>query len=63
MPRAVASPPLEASRAGWAPGSGDAGSLAKQLAAYTTTEQFMDGLRYLLDGIMKQVTTDPECGR
>lgn len=42
---------LEASRAGWAPGSEDASSLAQQLAAYTTTEQFIDGLRYLLEGI------------
>ena len=29
----------------------DADSLAQQLAAYTTTEQFRAGLRYLLDGI------------
>jgi TetR/AcrR family tetracycline transcriptional repressor len=42
---------LEASRAGWAPRSGEADSLAQQLAAYTTAEQFMDGLRYLLEGI------------
>jgi TetR/AcrR family transcriptional regulator, tetracycline repressor protein len=51
---------LEASRAGWAPGSGDADSLAQQLAAYTSAGQFMDGLRYLLDGFSKQVTTDLE---
>lgn len=51
---------LEASRAGWAPDDGDASGLAQQLAAYTTTGQFMDGLRYLLDGISKEVTTDLE---
>jgi AcrR family transcriptional regulator len=54
---------LEASRAGWAPGSGDVDSLAQQLAAYTTAGQFMDGLRYLLDGISKQVTTGLEHGQ
>jgi TetR/AcrR family transcriptional regulator, tetracycline repressor protein len=42
---------LEASRAGWVPGSGDITSLAKQLAAYTTAGQFIEGLRYLLEGI------------
>jgi AcrR family transcriptional regulator len=43
---------LEASRASWAPDSGeDANRLAQQLAAYTTTGQFMAGLRYLLEGI------------
>lgn len=42
---------LEAARAGWAPGSGDADSLARQLAAYTTTGQFTEGLQYLLEGI------------
>ncbi len=57
---------LEASRAGSAPstedastedastedpGGGDAGSLGRQLAAYTTTEQFITGLHYLLQGI------------
>jgi len=50
---------LEASRAGWAPDSReDASRLAQQLAAYTTTEQFMDGLRYLLDGIGRHTTQD-----
>jgi len=48
---------LEASRAGWAPSGGDAGGLAQQLAAYTTTGQFMDGLRYLLDGIGRHATS------
>lgn len=42
---------LEASRAGWVPGSGDVTSLAQQLAAYTTAGQFIEGLRYLLEGI------------
>jgi hypothetical protein len=42
---------LEASRARRGPGSADAGSLARQLSAYTTTRQFTEGLRYLLDGI------------
>jgi AcrR family transcriptional regulator len=54
---------LEASRARWAPDSGDAGSLAQQLAAYTTAEQFMDGLRYLLEGIGRQAGTGPEPGQ
>jgi TetR/AcrR family transcriptional regulator, tetracycline repressor protein len=42
---------LEASRAGWVPGSGEVTSLAQQLAAYTTARQFIEGLRYLLEGI------------
>jgi TetR/AcrR family transcriptional regulator, tetracycline repressor protein len=42
---------LEASRAGWGPASGDVASLAQQLAAYTTAGQFIEGLRYLLEGI------------
>ena len=47
---------LEASRAGSAPGTddasgGDAGRLGRQLAAYTTTGQFITGLHYLLQGI------------
>jgi hypothetical protein len=40
---------LEASRARRDPG--DASALARQLAAYTTTGQFTEGLRYLLEGI------------
>jgi AcrR family transcriptional regulator len=51
---------LEASRAGWVPGDGEVSGLAQQLAAYTTTSRFLDGLRYLLEGISKQVTTGPE---
>lgn len=42
---------LEASRARGTPDVRDAGDLARQLAAYTTTGQFMDGLGYLLEGI------------
>jgi hypothetical protein len=42
---------LEASRARWTPEDGEVDSLARQLAAYTTGDQFLDGLRYLLDGI------------
>jgi AcrR family transcriptional regulator len=42
---------LEASRARRDPGSEDASGLARQLAAYTTTRQFTEGLRYLLEGI------------
>ena len=42
---------LEASRARQAPGGEHADRLARQLAAYTTTRQFIDGLRYLLEGV------------
>jgi AcrR family transcriptional regulator len=54
---------LEASRAGWAPGGGDASGPARQLAAYTTTEQFMHGLSYLLEGISAHPRTGLEPGR
>ena len=55
---------LEASRAGWSPDSGqDSNRLACQLAAYTTTEQFIDGLRYLLEGIGRNAGTGPEPGQ
>jgi AcrR family transcriptional regulator len=54
---------LEASRARSAPGTEDAPGLAQQLAAYTTTEQFMNGLRYLLEGIGRHVTPGTEPGR
>ena len=46
---------LEASRADWAPGSAQAGSVARQLAAFTTTEQFTEGLQYLLEGIGRHI--------
>jgi TetR/AcrR family transcriptional regulator, tetracycline repressor protein len=42
---------LEASRAGAPPAGEDAGDLGRQLAAYTTTGQFTNGLHYLLQGI------------
>jgi TetR/AcrR family transcriptional regulator, tetracycline repressor protein len=51
---------LEASRSGWIPDSGDVSSLAQQLAAYTTTGQFIEGLRYLLAGIGRQAKTGRE---
>jgi AcrR family transcriptional regulator len=54
---------LEASRARAAPGAEDGSSLAQQLAAYTATEQFMSGLRYLLEGIGRHVTPDSEPSR
>ena len=54
---------LEASRAGWVPDSEDISSLAQQLAAYTTAEQFMNGLRYLLEGIGGHVRTDQGSGQ
>lgn len=34
-----------------APGRADVSDLARQLAAYTTTGQFTEGLHYLLEGI------------
>jgi AcrR family transcriptional regulator len=46
---------LEASRGSWVPDSGDISSLAHQLAAYTTAGQFIEGLRYLLEGIGRHV--------
>jgi AcrR family transcriptional regulator len=55
---------LEASRAGRASDSNqDASKLAQQLAAYTTTEQFMAGLRYLLEGIGSHGTPGPDPGQ
>ena len=42
---------LEASRARQAPGGEHANGLVRQLAAYTTTRQFTDGLNYLLEGV------------
>ena len=42
---------LEASRARQAPGGEHGDGLARQLAAYTTAEQFQEGLRYLLEGV------------
>ena len=42
---------LEASRARRDPGSEEDSALVRQLAAYTTTGRFTEGLRYLLRGI------------
>lgn len=53
---------LEASRSGWAAGNEDAGGLAAQLAAYTSAGQFMEGLRYLLEGIGRHVQASREPG-
>jgi AcrR family transcriptional regulator len=49
---------LEASRAAWTPGPDEPGQLAKQLADYTTPRQFGEGLRYLLEGIERQVSLE-----
>ena len=58
---------LEASRAGSAPGredarGEDAGHLGRQLAAYTATGQFIQGLRYLLQGISSRAGTTRQGG-
>jgi len=37
----------------------DAGDLSRQLAAYTTTGQFIKGLRYMLQGISGHAETAP----
>jgi hypothetical protein len=54
---------LEASRASSAPSGEDASGLAQQLAAYTTTEQFMEGLRCLLEGVGTHARTGLEPGQ
>jgi TetR/AcrR family tetracycline transcriptional repressor len=51
---------LEASRASWAPEVSGTSDLAKRLAAYTTTAQFTEGLRYQLEGISSKITADRE---
>ena len=53
---------LEASRTAAGSGNGVAGGLAEQLAAYTTTGQFLEGLRYLLAGIGGQVKARRKAG-
>ncbi len=53
---------LEASRAQRASASGDTSSLAHQLVAYTTAGQFMEGLRYLLEGIGRHARTGRKPG-
>jgi AcrR family transcriptional regulator len=50
---------LEAARASSAPSAGDAGDLARQLAAYTTTGQFTEGLHYLIEGISSHAGNKP----
>lgn len=42
---------LEASREGWHPPEREVGPIAARLAAYTTPQQFAEGLAALLDGI------------
>jgi AcrR family transcriptional regulator len=49
---------LEASRAGWKPPSHQAGSLAEELAAYTTPRQFAEGLGYLLEALDRRRTPE-----
>ena len=41
---------LEASRSDWKP-SRETGAVAQRLAAFTTSRQFAEGLRYLLNGL------------
>jgi len=53
---------LEASRAREACAEHDADDLARQLAAYTTPQQFADGLGYLLEGVSLSTRVDPDRG-
>lgn len=46
---------LEASRAGWTATDSAPDALANQLAAFTTSRQFAEGLRYLVEGIEREV--------
>jgi TetR/AcrR family transcriptional regulator, tetracycline repressor protein len=46
---------LEASRAAGVPDIRNVSSLAQELAAYTTAGQFIEGLRYLLEGISRHL--------
>jgi AcrR family transcriptional regulator len=46
---------LEASRAAWRPTNQPVDDLSHQLAAYTTPQQFIEGLNYLLDGISSSI--------
>ena len=48
---------LEASRARWTAPASEVDSVAHQLATYTTPAQFAVGLRYLLEGIERDVET------
>ena len=46
---------LQASRQGWVvPEEGVSSALARQLAGYTTSRQFAEGLGYLLEGFQRQ---------
>jgi TetR/AcrR family tetracycline transcriptional repressor len=51
---------LEASRADWTPDERDGDDLGRQLAAYTSTAQFTEGLRYLAAGIGRHTISSPE---
>ena len=51
---------LEASRADWTPDERDGDDLGRQLAAYTSTAQFTEGLRYLAAGIGRPTISSPE---
>lgn len=42
---------LEASREGWHPPDGELGPVGRRLAAFTTPQQFADGLAFLLEGL------------
>jgi len=53
---------LEASRARAARAERDADDLARRLAAYTTPQQFAEGLGYLLEGVSLSARVDPERG-
>jgi AcrR family transcriptional regulator len=53
---------LEASRAGWTDGGAGTEDLGRQLSAYTTTAQFTQGLRYLLEGISRHTAPGPGPG-
>jgi len=46
---------LEASRSGWMPTNDESIGLAEELAGYVTPAQFSAGLRYLLEGIEREV--------
>jgi TetR/AcrR family tetracycline transcriptional repressor len=46
---------LEASRARWAPSEPPADEISAELAAFTTSRQFAEGVRYLLEGIKRRV--------
>ena len=53
---------LEAFRAREARVEHHADELARQLAAYTTTQQFAEGLGYLLEGVFLSARVDPDRG-